>query len=112
MSSKPQHPPADGHQIDWVRAAFAGSIAGGVLWAVVIKVVTILDKTLSVQVRLGFAVGAGCLPLLVAGAVWYWLARQSAVRTYAAALLIAPCTGLVLMLILLALGVPDLLTRR
>lgn len=112
MSSAPRHPPASEHQIDWVRATFTGAIAGGVLWAVVVKVLTILDKALSVQVRFACAVGGFCVPVLAVGLVWYWLARRSAVRTYAVALLIAPGTGLVLMLILLVLGIPGLSTKQ
>ncbi|GAB7145730.1 hypothetical protein [Mycobacterium riyadhense] len=111
MSSTPP-PQAHERQIDWLRAAFAGAIAGGVLWAVVIKVLSILDKALSMEVRLAYAAGGVFVPVLVVGLVLYRLARRPAVRVYAVALFIAPCTGLVLLLFMFAIGLPELLTGR
>lgn len=110
MSSIPQSQPPE-RQIDWVRAAFAGSVAGGVLWGIVVKVLSILDKTLSMDIRLLYAVGGVCLPVLISGLVIYRLVRRPAVRTYAVALLIAPCTGLLLLLSLFVIGLPGMLTR-
>ncbi|WP_191495685.1 hypothetical protein [Mycobacterium simulans] len=111
MSSTPSPQPVE-RQIDWVRATFAGSIAGGVLWAVVVKAMSILDKALSMEVRLAVAAGGVFVPVLVVGLVLYRLARWPAVRTWAVALFIAPCTGLVLLLFMFAIGLPELLTRR
>ena len=110
MSSIPQAQPPE-RQIDWVRAAFTGSVAGGVLWGIVVKVLSILNKTLSMDIRLLYAAGGVCLLVLLSGLVIYRLVRRRAVRTYAVVLLIAPCTGLFLLLLLLAIGLPGMLTR-
>jgi len=110
MSSIPQ-PQLPERQIDWVRAAFVGSVAGGVLWGVIVKVLSTLDKTLSMDIRLLYAAGGVCLPVLICGLLIYRLVRRPAVRTYAVALLIAPCTGLVLLLSLFVIGLPGMLTR-
>ncbi|CAM3021232.1 hypothetical protein BST27_06785 [Mycobacterium intermedium] len=100
-------------QIDWVRATFGGAIAGGVLWAVVVKMSTILDKSLSTQLRVVYSVGGGCLPILLIGVVLLRWASRSSTRTAAVAMLIAPCTGVVLVALLLVFfGLPSLLTGR
>jgi hypothetical protein len=111
MSSAPP-PQADERQIDWVRAAFMGSVAGGILWSVILRVSALLDKGLTMDVRLACSIAAVCLPVVLVGFVSYRRAQRSATRTYAVASLIAPCTGAVVFILAFATGLPGLLTSR
>lgn len=111
MSSAPP-PEADERQIDWVRAAFAGSVAGGILWAVILRVSALLDKGLTMDIRLAYSIAGVCLPVVVFGFLSYRRAQRPATRTYAVASLIAPCTGAVVLVLAFATGLPGLLTSR
>src|ERR1700742_2978774 len=97
--SSPPSPPTDDGQIDWVRAAFVRSVAGGILWAVILRVSALLDKSLTMDLPLAYSIAGVCLPLVLIGSLSYRRAQRSVTRTYAVASLIAPCTGAVVLVL-------------
>jgi hypothetical protein len=102
----------DEYRINWSRAVFVGAIAGGVLWSLVIRVATGIDGATPMSMRLVYAIAMVCLPV---GLLGIWMYRGSAdvpSRTIAVATLIAPATGLFLLLTLAAPGLlPELFGR-
>lgn len=91
-------------RIDWVRATFAGAVGGGVLWAVVVRLLALGSGHVSMAVRAAWVLGGVCGLLLLLGVLLFRFAAGNLGRTYAVAMLIAPCLGLGLLLVLLVLG--------
>jgi hypothetical protein len=100
------------YRINWSRAVFVGAIAGGVLWALVIRVAAGTGDATPMSMRLVYAIAMVCLPV---GLLGIWMYRGSAdvpARTIAVATLIAPATGLFPLLTLAVPGfLPELFGR-
>lgn len=80
-------------QIDWVRATFIGAIVGGVVWAMIIKLISLEVPEMPWQTR-SFLI-AGVVNAVLLGVSWLLWRRSSDERgkSLAAALWIVPFIG-------------------
>jgi len=81
--------------VDWGRAVYVAAIGGGLLWAVVVRLLA-AGGDLPI-----FVIAAAMLIVLGVGAVGYRYANRSAIRNYAAGLAAVPVTGVAAMIPLL-----------
>lgn len=88
-------------QIDWVRASFIGAIAGGVVWAAIIKLISFEFGGLAWQARSLIVAGVvNAVVLVVSWVLW----RSAARKTLAAALWIVPFIGVAFFATVIVVG--------
>lgn len=97
------------NQIDWVRASFVGAITGGVLWAIITRALSVLDPVLPILHRLIYTVGGTAFPVVILGLALY---RTDTKRSYGVAMLLALCFGLIPVLLVSVLDIPDMIAGQ
>lgn len=79
--------------VDWIRAVFSGAIFGGFLWAIMVKVLSVLTHG-EISTRYLYAfLSSASLGVLMVGIVFYFCARSSFWRSTAIGVILAPLTG-------------------
>ncbi|OMC48279.1 hypothetical protein [Mycobacterium sp. IS-1264] len=79
--------------VDWIRAVFSGAVIGGVLWAIMVKMLAVLThghmSTRDVYTFLPLV----SLGVLAAGVVLYIYSKNAFWRSTAIGVILAPLTG-------------------
>lgn len=79
--------------IDWIRAVFTGAIFGGILWAVMAKVISVVTHE-HFPARYSYTfISWVSLCILVVGLGLYFCSRTSFWRSTAIGIILAPLTG-------------------
>jgi hypothetical protein len=79
--------------VDWIRAVFTGAISGGFLWAIMVKVLSVITHEHTATHDLYTFFSSVSLCVLAIGIVLYLLAKTSLWRGTAVGIIIAPLTG-------------------
>ncbi|KZS69260.1 MAG: hypothetical protein K2X56_04630 [Mycobacterium pseudokansasii] len=94
--------------IDWIRATFTGAIAGGFLWAIMLKAISIATHEHFAAGDFYRFVSWVSLILIVTGVALYFGAKGAAWRGTAIGIILAPLTGWsILLFVNLLLGFPS-----
>lgn len=91
----PSPPPASA-PIAWVRAAFLGALAGGLLWAIAWKLFAVFGADTATALRIVGPIAIMWVPVAPLGAVIYRFGASPRRRTYLIAAVIALRTGVLL----------------
>ena len=91
-------------QIDWVRATFVGAIVGGVVWAVIIKLISFEFGGMAWQARSFLVAGVVNAVLLVVSWLLWRSSADERGRSLAAALWIVPFIGVAFFTAIFAVG--------
>jgi hypothetical protein len=91
-------------QINWVRATFVGAIAGGVVWAVIIKLISFEFGGMAWQARSFLVAGVVNAVLLMISWLRWRSATDERSRSLAAALWIVPFIGVAFFASIFAMG--------
>ncbi len=94
--------------IDWIRAAFTGAISGGILWAVMAKVISVITHEHFPAPYSFTFISWVSLCVLIVGLVLYFCSRTSLWRSTAIGIILAPLTGWsILLFCLIAIVLPS-----
>jgi hypothetical protein len=91
-------------RIDWVRATFTGAMLGGLVWAVIIKLISLEHPEMPWQGRTLLIAGVVNAVLLIAGSLVWRSAVSENSRTLAAALWIVPFIGIAFFATIFVIG--------
>lgn len=91
--------------VDWIRATFTGSIAGGFLWAVMAKAMSVIaHEHISMRFFYTF-VSEVSVAIIALGVVLFFCARTTFWRNSAIGIILAPLTGWSILLVITLLFV-------
>ncbi|SOJ55785.1 hypothetical protein MSIMFB_03264 [Mycobacterium simulans] len=91
--------------VDWIRATFTGAIAGGFLWAIMAKAMSVIaHEHISTRFFYTF-VSETSLAIVTVGVILFLCTRTSFWRTLALGVILAPLTGWSMLLVITVLFV-------
>ncbi|MEB3981670.1 hypothetical protein OQ968_10375 [Mycobacterium sp. 663a-19] len=79
--------------VDWVRAVFSGAIIGGVLWAIMVKMLSVITHEHMPMRDVYTFLPVVSSIVLIAGIVVCIFSRHSFWRSIAVGIILAPLTG-------------------
>jgi hypothetical protein len=79
--------------IDWIRAVFFGAISGGFLWAIMVRMLSIVTHEHMHTHALYLFCSSVSLAILAIGIILYLRAKTSLWRSTAIGIILAPLTG-------------------
>ncbi|WP_204903380.1 hypothetical protein [Mycobacterium riyadhense] len=86
--------------VDWVRATFTGAIAGGFLWAIIAKAMSVIEHG-HISTRFFYTfVSQTSLAIVAVGVILFFGTRTSFWRTLALGVILAPLTGWSILLVI------------
>jgi hypothetical protein len=98
--------------VDWIRAVFTGAISGGMLWATMVKALSVIGHEHPATRDLYIFFSSVSLCVLTIGIALYLRTKTTRWRSTAVGIIIAPLTGWsVLWFVTVTLVVPYQLTR-
>ena len=91
-------------QIDWLRATFGGAVLGGIVWGVIIKLISLQYPDIGWPARTFLIAGIVNAAVLVISWLRWRSASTGGARTLAAALWVVPFIGVAFLATVLVLG--------